>query len=151
MVSILIVYGIVEPKNVEPNQRNFLGNNQQYQDEISAAEKEQRECQLSVFEKKFLLCSERGDVPAVRSLVDKHKNNARFNINCRDAIGRTALVVAIENENMELIEFLLKNGIEPGDALLHAISEEYVEAVEVLLQHEEKIYTPGKPYVSKNA
>ncbi|GFY76506.1 transient receptor potential protein [Trichonephila inaurata madagascariensis] len=145
-MPIMDVYGIVEQKNVESNQRNFLGNNQQYQDEISAAEREQRECQLSVFEKKFLLCSERGDVPAVRSLVDKHKTNSRFNINCRDAIGRTALVVAIENENMELIELLLKNGIEPGDALLHAISEEYVEAVEMLLQHEEKIFTPGKPY-----
>ncbi|GIY68641.1 transient receptor potential protein [Caerostris extrusa] len=119
---------------------------QQRPDEIGSAEYEQKECPLSVFEKKFLLCSERGDVPAVRSLLDKHKNNARFNINCRDAVGRTALVVAIENENMELIELLLKNGIEAGDALLHAISEEYVEAVEVLLQHEEKIYTPGRPY-----
>lgn len=80
-------------------------------------------------------------------MLSKHKNNARFSINCRDAIGRTALVVAIENENMELIELLLNNEIEAGDALLHAISEEYVEAVEVLLQHEEKIYEPGKPYV----
>ncbi|KAG8194409.1 hypothetical protein JTE90_011020 [Oedothorax gibbosus] len=126
--------------------KNFLGTNQQYREDLAAMESEQRECQLSVFEKKFLLCSERGDVPAVRTLLSKHKNNARFSINCRDAIGRTALVVAIENENMELIELLLNNEIEAGDALLHAISEEYVEAVEVLLQHEEKIYVAGKQY-----
>lgn len=49
---------------------------------------------------------------------------------------------------MELVEVLLKYGINPGDSLLHAINEEYVEAVEVLLQHEEKIHTPGSVYVS---
>lgn len=80
-------------------------------------------------------------------LIEKHKDNPRFNINCRDAVGRTSLIVAIENENMELIDLLLTNNVQAGDALLHAISEEYVEAVEVLLQHEEKTYTPGKPYV----
>ncbi|KAF8790528.1 transient receptor potential protein-like isoform X2 [Argiope bruennichi] len=138
--------GAVEQKRTDSVPRHLLGNNPQLQDEIAAMQSDQREYALSVFEKKFLLCSERGDVPAVRALLDKHKSNNRFNINCRDAVGRTALVVAIENENMELIELLLTNGIEPGDALLHAISEEYVEAVEVLLQHEEKIYTPGKPY-----
>lgn len=38
----------------------------------------------------------------------------------------------------------------PGsqDSLLHAIKEEYVEAVELLLEHEEKIHKPGQPYVS---
>jgi len=35
------------------------------------------------------------------------------------------------------------------DALLHAIAEEYVEAVEILLEWEEKIHVPGQPYVSK--
>lgn len=35
------------------------------------------------------------------------------------------------------------------DALLHAIDEDYVEGVEVLLQWEEKTHTPGEPYVSK--
>lgn len=35
------------------------------------------------------------------------------------------------------------------DALLHAIKEEYVEAVEILLQHEEKTHVAGQPYVSQ--
>lgn len=34
------------------------------------------------------------------------------------------------------------------DALLHAIKEEYVEAVEILLEWEERIHKPGQPYVS---
>ena len=38
--------------------------------------------------------------------------------------------------------------VETKDALLHAINEEYVEAVEVLLDHEETIHTPGELHVS---
>lgn len=72
----------------------------------------------------------------------------KFSIDCVDPLGRTALVLAIENENMELMECLLKNGASPGDALLHAISEEYVEAVERLLIHEESIHVSNTPYVS---
>jgi hypothetical protein len=74
-------------------------------------------------------------------------DTGKFSIDCADPLGRTALVLAIENENIELIECLLKNGASPGDALLHAISEEYVEAVERLLIHEESIHVPNTPYV----
>ena len=34
--------------------------------------------------------------------------------------------------------------VETKDALLHAINEEYVEAVEVLLDHEESIHKEGE-------
>ena len=44
---------------------------------------------------------------------------------------RTALLMAIDNENLEMVELLLENKVETKDALLHAINEEYVEAVEV--------------------
>ena len=40
--------------------------------------------------------------------------------------------------------------VETKDALLHAINEEYVEAVEVLLDHEESIHKEGEPWVIKN-
>ena len=36
--------------------------------------------------------------------------------------------------------------VETKDALLHAINEEYVEAVEVLLDHEESIHVEGEPW-----
>lgn len=36
------------------------------------------------------------------------------------------------------------------DALLHAIKEEYVEAVEILLEWEERIHQSGQPYVSSS-
>lgn len=69
-------------------------------------------------------------------------------INCVDPLNRSALVTAIENENIELVHLLLEKGIRVKDALLHAIKEEYVEAVEVLLEWEEQIHVPGQPYVS---
>ena len=37
-------------------------------------------------------------------------------------------------------------GISVNDALLLAISEEYVEGVELLLGHEERSHEPGAPY-----
>lgn len=78
------------------------------------------------------------------------KATGQLNINCVDPLNRTALIAAIENENFELIKILLEAGIKVNDALLHAISEEYVEAVEMLLYHEETTHEPGKPYVFKN-
>jgi len=62
-------------------------------------------------------------------------------------MNRSALISAIENENFDLMVILLEHNIEVGDALLHAISEEYVEAVEELLQWEETNHKEGQPYV----
>ncbi|VDL77072.1 unnamed protein product [Nippostrongylus brasiliensis] len=55
------------------------------------------------------------------------------------SIFRNALLIAIENENIEMIELLLDNNIETGDAILYAIGEENVEAVEIIIEHLEKI------------
>lgn len=70
-----------------------------------------------------------------------------LNLNCTDPLGRTSLVIAIENESFELIEVLLEGGIKVSDGLLHAISEDYVEAVELLLEWEERTHKEGSPYV----
>ena len=75
-------------------------------------------------------------------------SNGTINIDCVDPLGRTALLMAIDNENLEMVEVLLENKVETKDALLHAINEEFVEAVEVLLDHEETIHQEGEPWVS---
>ena len=67
-----------------------------------------------------------------------------FDINCLDPLGRSALSITIINENPEMMELLLMEGIKMADALLLAISEEYVEGVEILLLHEEKYHVPGQ-------
>ena len=47
-----------------------------------------------------------------------------------------------------MVEMLIVMGVEPRDALLHAINEEFVEAVELLLEYEEIVYKKGEKYVS---
>jgi ankyrin repeat protein len=56
-------------------------------------------------------------------------NGSEFDINSVDPLGRSALIIAIENENLQLIELLLSYKINPNDALLHAINEEFVEGI----------------------
>ncbi|CAP33605.2 Protein CBR-TRP-2 [Caenorhabditis briggsae] len=89
-------------------------------------------------EKQFLLSCERGDIGSVRKLL-AGISTENFNINCLDPLGRNALLIAIENENIEMIELLLDHNIETGDAILYAIGEENVEAVEIIVEHLEKM------------
>lgn len=71
-----------------------------------------------------------------------------IDINCVDSFGRGAINLAIESENLEMLEMLVVMGVEPKDNLLHAINAEFVEAVELLLQYEELVHTEGDQYVS---
>ncbi|XP_073954565.1 transient receptor potential isoform X2 [Choristoneura fumiferana] len=98
-------------------------------------------------EKTYLLHTDRGDYATVKRLIEEFSTNSEvLDINCVDPLNRSALIAAIENENIELIRLLLKSGIKVKDALLHAIKEEYVEAVELLLQWEEEHHVVGDPY-----
>lgn len=103
---------------------------------------------LSLEEKKYLLGVERGDVAGTRRVVARARDTGHINVDCVDPLGRSALLMAIDNENLEMVELLLEFGVETRDALLHAISEEFVEAVEALLDHEERTRKPGQPNVS---
>ncbi|KAJ8922824.1 hypothetical protein NQ315_007859, partial [Exocentrus adspersus] len=102
---------------------------------------------LSVVEKTFLLHAERGDCATVERIIDEYSSNpSEFDINCVDPLNRSALIAGIENENIELIKLLLEKNIQVKDGLLHAIKEEYVEGVEVLLNWEEEHHVLGEPY-----
>uniref|UniRef100_U5ENB5 Putative transient receptor potential channel n=1 Tax=Corethrella appendiculata TaxID=1370023 RepID=U5ENB5_9DIPT len=98
---------------------------------------------LSLEEKKFLLAVERGDVASTRRMLQKAESEQNININCVDPLGRSALLMAIDNENLEMVELLINHRVDTKDALLHAISEEFVEAVEVLLDHEDMNHKNG--------
>ena len=95
-------------------------------------------------EKRFILLVERGDCASVDKLIKMYKGKPKvFDINCLDPLGRNGLSIAIINENPEMMDLLLSEGIQVKDALLLAISEEYVEGVELLLSDEEKNHEPG--------
>ncbi|XP_055081791.1 short transient receptor potential channel 4-like [Periophthalmus magnuspinnatus] len=93
------------------------------------------EAELSALEKVYLGAVERGDYASVKQALEEAEIYFRININCVDPLGRTALLIAIENENLEMIELLLSFNVHVGDALLHAIRKEVVGAVELLLNH----------------
>ncbi|XP_070597914.1 short transient receptor potential channel 4 isoform X2 [Erythrolamprus reginae] len=93
------------------------------------------ESELSPAEKAYLNAVEKGDYASVKQVLEEAEIYFKININCIDPLGRTALLIAIENENLEFIELLLSFNVYVGDALLHAIRKEVVGAVELLLNH----------------
>lgn len=105
---------------------------------------------LTLEEKKYLLGVERGDVAGTRRVLQRAADTQCVNTDCVDPLGRSALLMAIDNENLEMVELLLEFGVETRDALLHAISEEFVEAVEALLDHEERTRRPGELHVRRS-
>ncbi|KAG4074110.1 hypothetical protein HA402_014315 [Bradysia odoriphaga] len=101
---------------------------------------------LTLEEKKYLLAVERGDLANVRRMLQRAHRRHHININCVDSLGRGSLTIAIDSENLEMVELLVIMGVETKDALLQAINAEFVEAVELLLEHEELIHVENEPY-----
>ncbi|CAH1959081.1 unnamed protein product [Acanthoscelides obtectus] len=133
-------------KNTESYQ-NLIGSQENLSVSDSPVGDEIIDRPLSTIEKTFLLHADRGDCATVQKIIDEYRSQPEeFDINCVDPLNRSALIAAIENENIELIKLLLKENIEVKDGVLHAIKEEYVEAVELLLNHEEEFHKPGQPY-----
>lgn len=97
-------------------------------------------------EKEFLLSVERGDLGGVEEMLKLNELTKKININCVDPLGRSALLMSIDNENLEMLILLLSHGVEMRDSLLHAINEEFVEAVEILLDQEKEIWEEGTPH-----
>lgn len=103
---------------------------------------------LTLEEKKYLLAVERGDLANVRRILQKAFRKRTIDVNCVDSFGRGAITLAIDSENLEMVELLVVMGVATKDALLQAINAEFVEAAELLLEHEELIHKEGEPYVS---
>nr|XP_014288104.1 transient-receptor-potential-like protein isoform X2 [Halyomorpha halys] len=101
---------------------------------------------LTLEEKKFLLAVERGDLPNVRRLLHRAHRKKHINIDCVDPLGRGALTLAIDGENLEMVELLIVLGVQTKDSLLQAIHVGFVEAVELLLEYEELVHKEGEQY-----
>ncbi|NXU70964.1 TRPC5 protein, partial [Oreotrochilus melanogaster] len=93
------------------------------------------EAELSAEEKAYLSAVEKGDYATVKHALQEAEIYYNININCMDPLGRSALLIAIENENLEIMELLLSHSVYVGDALLYAIRKEVVGAVELLLNY----------------
>lgn len=60
--------------------------------------------QLVDVEEEFLHAAEFGDIPTVRRLLAE---NTELNVDCIDALGRTALRLAVKNEHLEVGFYVL--------------------------------------------
>ncbi|XP_072234653.1 short transient receptor potential channel 1 [Leuresthes tenuis] len=97
-------------------------------------------------EKLFLLACEKGDYYMVKKLLQENRHG-ELNINCVDVLGRDAVTITIENENLDILQLLLEHGCQATDALLVAIDSEVVGAVDILLNHRPR--RSSKPSIAK--
>lgn len=88
---------------------------------------------MDTTERIFLEAVERGDKHTVIRCLQGH---SPVNVNCTNMLGRSAIQIAVDNENVELVEVLLQQeGVRIGDALLYAIREGVYKIVEMLIDH----------------
>ncbi|KAL8559450.1 hypothetical protein ACOMHN_045247 [Nucella lapillus] len=82
----------------------------------------------------FLHAVEFSDVSSVRRLLGENPN---LNVDVIDVLGRSALRLAVRNENRELVEMLLElcNSENIQQSLLQAISENHTTVAELILRH----------------
>uniref|UniRef100_A0A094ZN20 Transient-receptor-potential-like protein n=1 Tax=Schistosoma haematobium TaxID=6185 RepID=A0A094ZN20_SCHHA len=91
------------------------------------------EGELTDIERLYLYAAEQGDLGTIKQLTDQ-ANELKLNLNCTDTLGRDVLRIAIENEHMELLQFLVAlPKLDLKDCILHAINEDNVIAVEIIL------------------
>ncbi|XP_042212142.1 transient-receptor-potential-like protein [Homarus americanus] len=84
-------------------------------------------------ERVFLEAAERGDKHTMMRCLSPP---SAVNVNCTDILGRSAIQIAVDNENVEIVELLLlQENVKIGDALLYAITEGVYKIVEMLINH----------------
>ena len=44
-------------------------------------------------------------------MLDRCKETGQINLDCVDPLGRSALLMAIDNENLEMVDLLLENKV----------------------------------------
>ncbi|GFS15885.1 transient-receptor-potential-like protein [Elysia marginata] len=59
-------------------------------------------------ERAFLDAVEKGDLPSVARWLSSTPDRCPVSVNCTDMLGRSAIQIAVDNENIELVELLLK-------------------------------------------
>ncbi|XP_023225723.1 transient receptor potential-gamma protein-like [Centruroides sculpturatus] len=81
-------------------------------------------------ERKFFQFVKSGDVNELRTFL----SNNELNINCVNYQGLSALHIAVENENVEMIQFLLTiPDIDIKDCVLHAVCTGNIKIIEMIL------------------
>ncbi|KAH9494610.1 Short transient receptor putative channel 6 [Bulinus truncatus] len=90
--------------------------------------------QLLLAQEEFLQASEIGDVHNVSRILKEHPG---LDIECSDALGRTALRLAIKNEHLAIVNILLEKFSQHHiyEAVLQAISDGCTQIADTILKH----------------
>ncbi|XP_078599583.1 short transient receptor potential channel 4-like isoform X2 [Branchiostoma floridae x Branchiostoma japonicum] len=88
---------------------------------------------LTEAEKKLLSAAASGDIATVTELLGF--GEGKIDINCKDALGRCAVELAVDSDHLEVANALLQYGASPGEALLYAVDKEDVAAAGMLLEY----------------
>ncbi|CAH1232489.1 TRPC5 [Branchiostoma lanceolatum] len=88
---------------------------------------------LTLAEKQLLWAAASGDVDTVNGLLSRD-----VDVNCRDALGRSAVELAVDSGHIEVAEVLLQYGAMPGEALMCAVDKEDMAGVQTLLKYSTK-------------
>ena len=84
---------------------------------------------------RFFDAIETGDRFLVKQLLAPGEDS-KIDVNMCDDLGRTALEIAVDNENIQIVKFLIEQPqIHIGNALLHAVHEGSYKIVELLCNH----------------
>nr|XP_002740098.1 PREDICTED: short transient receptor potential channel 4-like [Saccoglossus kowalevskii] len=85
-----------------------------------------------VLEQLFLSVCRRGDKKEILAALEKR---SLFDVNCVDADGKSALVIAVESAQTDVVELLAYHpAIKHGDALLRAVDNHLLPEVKVLCE-----------------
>ncbi|GJQ70227.1 hypothetical protein Trydic_g22680 [Trypoxylus dichotomus] len=99
---------------------------------------------LQQSEKKFFELVQANDLQAVKEFLQE---NHGFNINCVNFQGVSALHIAVQNRSESMVDFLLQQrDIDIGDCALHAIRDNQIKILQLLLDKLQEI-APGLEFV----
>ncbi|XP_077986982.1 short transient receptor potential channel 5-like [Glandiceps talaboti] len=86
-----------------------------------------------MLEEMYLSAAEKGEKKAILIILE-HAD--LFDVNCTDSEGRTALLVALENRHLDVMEILLsEKRVQLGDTLLRAVNLQFTPGVVVICKH----------------
>ncbi len=90
----------------------------------------------------YLHASRLGEVALIKELLDG--DDFKLNVNCVDYMGRNALFLAVDSDDVEAIEILMErvNWSCIEEALLHAISITQRNIVRIIVDH--PVYLAGR-------
>lgn len=82
----------------------------------------------------FIEAIRTNQLDTIKTFLDKKL----VDIDCIDRTGRTALQIAVQEQNATILDELLKRGAEIGNALLDAVKLESLKCVEILVCYDKK-------------